>query len=102
MEGYDHDQRNEQILEDEKYFNEKFPPAGIWRSVIVREAAPGVLDEGGTTRRFEVLVRHENTASLSPASEDDLFVCYYDETDPEGRTRAESLLAKIYPNLSEE
>ena len=90
----------EQTTEGEsKYFNSKFPKAGTWLGVLVREAVP---DSGkkGNARRFEVVVTYHNDAPNAPSPEGELFVCYYDEGDPAGRERTEDLLSKIYPGLS--
>ena len=82
----------EQTIQGEtSYFNRKFPPVGNWTSVVVREASPD-SGEKGNARRFEI-VANSGTAH-------EIFVCHYDEGDPERRTRAEDLLSEIYPIFS--
>jgi hypothetical protein len=102
MEGIErkkYDPTVEQTLDGEtEYFNKKFPPVGGWLSVQVREARPG-SGEVGNARRFELIVNTEaGPDAQNPESE--LFVCFYDEGDPDRRQRAEKLLADIYPIFS--
>lgn len=78
------------------YFNEKFPKAGKWPGVLVREKNPNDLVPKleSPERIFEVVVPQEVGQNL--------FICYYKYGDMESRERAERLLKSIYPLFTEE
>lgn len=91
------------MLNDERYFNEKFPPIRNWLGIKIRSQE--FQDDGGNTidfrpNRVELVVETINDAPNASSTNEDLFVCFYELDNDKRRSRAEKLVSSIYPIYS--